>query len=190
MEIKPLRLLRSAIIFAAFIYLSYYSYSSLKDVLEAKVGIVVGTEPLTTNYSLPYITVCPRFTDSKAVGLKKTVFQDKSATDAVTSSHGKMDISTSEQANIIKFFRFHNQEDAQLMFEPCYTFMQTVDKGREKLIDLNMENVIDVFIIFHASTGLASTLFNIYGNDRPHFQSSFSHIHGKRLSKNLEIELQ
>lgn len=95
-------------------------------------------------------------------------------------------------SNIVKFFRFHNKglvKDA-LMFEPCYTFKQTVDKGREKMIDLNMKNVIDVFMIFHPNIGLASTLFNIYGNDRPHFQSSFSHLHGTQLSKNLEIELQ
>lgn len=96
MEIKPLKVLRSAIIFAAFVYLSYYSYSSLSDVLEAKVGITVGTEPLTTNFSLPYITVCPRFTDSQAVGIKKTVYQDKSVTDSITSSYGEMDISPFE----------------------------------------------------------------------------------------------
>lgn len=90
-------------------------------------------------------------------------------------------------------FRFHskgNEVDA-LMFEPCYTFLKkSSDNNKRIWIDFNMENVEDIYLIFHRNLGLASTLFNIDGNDRPFFQASYSSDFQQQISRSLEIELQ
>ena len=89
---------------------------------------------------------------------------------------------------IFKPLWFKGEVANALMFEPCYTFLQKSDSGKE-WIDFNMEEVSDVFIIFHRRLGLAATLFNIYGNDRPYFQSKYSN-NGRQLSRFIELELE
>ena len=74
------------------------------------------------------------------------------------------------------------------MFEPCYTFLGRLDNGRQ-WIDFNMEDVDDVFMIFHRRRGLASSLFDIHSNDPIYFQSVFSEK-GALLSRNIEVELE
>ena len=91
---------------------------------------------------------------------------------------------------ISKLFRFHNQgpKEDDLMFEPCYTFLQGLNNARQWL-DFNMQNVEDVFLIFHRNLGLASSLFDTHANDWLYFQSVYSEK-GRLLSRYIEVELE
>ena len=78
--------------------------------LKEEVGIKVGTTPLTRNFSLPYITVCPRFKKSKAVGSGNSIFHHITAEEAVDAGRGARDVTPLvETTDISKIFRFHHK---------------------------------------------------------------------------------
>ena len=78
--------------------------------LKEEVGIKVGTTPLTRNFSLPYITVCPRFKKSKAVGSGSSIFHHITAEEAVDAGRGARDVTPLvETTDISKIFRFHHK---------------------------------------------------------------------------------
>ena len=82
---------RKMFVIAAFVYLVFYTIRGVNQVLEENVGIKVGTTPLTRNFSLPYITVCPRFKKSEAVGRGNAIY-DITAEQAVDAGRGARDV--------------------------------------------------------------------------------------------------
>ena len=83
---------RKIFVIAAFGFIVFHTSRGVKSVLKEDVGIKVGTTPLTRNFSLPYITVCPRFKKSKAVGQGNAVFGTITAEQAVDAGRGARDV--------------------------------------------------------------------------------------------------